>query len=71
MQKGLIGINTHASSITIPVISNSQSMDELGEAVAPLLETSPCGFLVAGHGLYAWGLTWMRANDTWKSWNFY
>ena len=55
MQKGLIGINTHASSITIPVISNSQSMDELGEAVAPFLETSPHGFLVAGHGLYAWG----------------
>ena len=55
MLKGLVGINTHASSITIPVISNSQSMDELGEAIAPLLETSPYGFLVAGHGLYAWG----------------
>ena len=55
MLKGLVGINTHASSITIPVISNSQSMDELGEAVTPLLETSPCGFLVVGHGLYAWG----------------
>ena len=55
MLKGLVGFNTHSSSITIPVISNSQSMDELSEAVAPLLETSPCGFLVAGHGLYAWG----------------
>ena len=55
MLKGLDGINTHASSINIPVISNSQSMHELGEAVAPFLETSPCGFLVAGHGLYAWG----------------
>ena len=55
MLKGLVGINTHACCITIPVISNSQSMHELGEAVAPLLKTSPCGFLVAGHGLYAWG----------------
>ena len=55
MLKGLVGINTHASSITIPVISNSQSMHELSDAVAPFLETSPCGFLVAGHGLYAWG----------------
>jgi methylthioribulose-1-phosphate dehydratase len=55
MLKGLSGITTHATSITIPVISNSQSMDELGKAVAPLLETSPCGFLVVGHGLYAWG----------------
>ena len=55
MLKGLVGINTHDCSITIPVISNSQSMDELGDAIAPFLETAPCGFLVAGHGLYAWG----------------
>ena len=55
MQKGLVGITTHDSSITIPVISNSQSMQELSDAVGPFLETAPCGFLVAGHGLYAWG----------------
>ena len=55
LQPGLLQQCADASSITIPVISNSQSMDELGEAVTPLLETSPCGFLVAGHGLYAWG----------------
>ena len=55
MQKGLIGITTHDSSITIPVISNSQSIQELSDAVDPFLETAPCGFLVAGHGLYAWG----------------
>ena len=55
MLKGLVGINSHASSINIPVISNSQSMQELGDAVSPFLEKAPCGFLVAGHGLYAWG----------------
>ena len=55
MLKGLVGINTHDCSITIPVISNSQSMQELGDASAPFLETAPFGFLVAGHGLYAWG----------------
>ena len=55
MQKGLVGITTHASCINIPVISNSQSMQELGDAVSPCLKTAPCGFLVAGHGLYAWG----------------
>ena len=55
MLKGLAGINTHACRITIPVISNSQSMQELCDAIAPFLETAPCGFLVAGHGLYAWG----------------
>ena len=55
MLKGLDGINTHATSINIPVISNSQSMQELGDAIAPCLASAPCGFLVAGHGLYAWG----------------
>ena len=55
MQKGLVGITTHDSSITIPVISNSQSMQDLSDAVGPFLGTAPCGFLVAGHGLYAWG----------------
>ena len=55
MLKGLDGINTHTTSINIPVISNSQSMQELGDAIAPSLTSAPCGFLVAGHGLYAWG----------------
>ena len=55
MLKGLVGISTHASRINIPVISNSQSMQELGDAIAASLALAPCGFLVAGHGLYAWG----------------
>ena len=55
MLKGLHGINTHATSIKIPVISNSQSMQALSDAIAPSLASAPCGFLVAGHGLYAWG----------------
>ena len=55
MLKGLHGINTHATSIKIPVISNSQSMQALSDAIAPSLTSAPCGFLVAGHGLYAWG----------------
>ncbi|AII50322.1 sugar aldolase [Synechococcus sp. KORDI-52] len=55
MLKGLDGINTHINSINIPVVSNSQSMEKLGDAVASSLATAPHGFLVAGHGLYAWG----------------
>ena len=53
--RGLFGVNIHATSIHIPIISNSQSMQELGDAIAPSLKSAPCGFLVAGHGLYAWG----------------
>ena len=55
MLKGLHGINTHATSVNIPVISNSQSMQDLNNAISPSLASAPCGFLVAGHGLYAWG----------------
>ena len=55
MLKGLEGINTHETSINIPVISNSQSMQILVETITPKLNSSPHGFLVAGHGLYAWG----------------
>ena len=55
MLKGLHGINTHATSVNIPVISNSQSMQDLSNAISPSLASAPCGFLVAGHGLYAWG----------------
>ena len=55
MLKGLEGINTHEASINIPVISNSQSMQVLVEAITPKLNSSPHGFLVAGHGLYTWG----------------
>ena len=55
MLKGLEGINTHEASINIPVISNSQSMQVLAEAITPKLKSSPHGFLVAGHGLYTWG----------------
>ena len=55
MLKGLNGISTHTTRVNIPVISNSQSMQELGDAIAPSLASAPCGFLVAGHGLYAWG----------------
>ena len=55
MLKGLNGISTHTTRVNIPVIRNSQSMQELGDAIAPSLASAPCGFLVAGHGLYAWG----------------
>ena len=63
MLKGLVGIKTHAISINIPIISNSQSMQELGDAIAPCLKSAPCGFLVAGHGLYSWGADLKASNQ--------
>ena len=58
MQKALAGVTSHEEEISICVFENDQDMD----ALAGRLEynwrhdriTVP-GFLIAGHGLYAWG----------------
>jgi methylthioribulose-1-phosphate dehydratase len=55
--KGLRGINTHEVDISLPVFPNSQDMQALSALVERSLsgESSCYGFLLAGHGLYAWG----------------
>lgn len=58
MLKGLEGISTHEATVELPVIENSQDMRSLSQTVRQLLIAQPntaYGFLVAGHGLYAWG----------------
>jgi len=57
MLKGLEGVTTHESEVFVPVLRNSQDMDALAEEVRELLAARPGlhGFLLAGHGLYAWG----------------
>jgi methylthioribulose-1-phosphate dehydratase len=54
--KALTGNDTHEAAVELPVLSNSQDMPSLAEAVE-LLFDSGCrwGYLIAGHGLYAWG----------------
>ena len=56
MLKGL-GVETHEARIWVPVLDNSQDMVGLSGEVRSLLEAGPAapGFLLAGHGLYAWG----------------
>ncbi|CAH1043187.1 methylthioribulose 1-phosphate dehydratase [Halomonas sp. TD01] len=54
MQKALAGNVTHDASVLLPVVPNSQDMDELAEHVR-LGWPMPWGFLVAGHGIYAVG----------------
>ncbi len=55
--KGLSGIDTHEVEISLPVFPNSQDMQALSTLVGQSLsrKRSCCGFLLAGHGLYAWG----------------
>lgn len=55
--KGLSGVNTHEAEISLPVFPNSQDMQTLSTRVEQALskKRSCYGFLLAGHGLYAWG----------------
>ncbi len=55
--KGLNGIDTHDVEIFLPVFPNSQDMQVLSTCVERSISRErPCyGFLLAGHGLYAWG----------------
>jgi methylthioribulose-1-phosphate dehydratase len=57
MLKGLRGVSTHEHKEWLPIISNSQDIPFLSQEVWQLLIAAPesHGFLVRGHGLYAWG----------------
>jgi methylthioribulose-1-phosphate dehydratase len=55
MLKGLQGIQSHTSSIRLPVLANDQDLQRLSDRARPHLGTAPQGLLIAGHGLYAWG----------------
>ena len=61
--KGLDGIETHDCEVVLPVFPNSQDIPALADHIeSHLPRTQPCyGFLLAGHGLYAWGKDLMTA----------
>ncbi|CAA9346700.1 MAG: Methylthioribulose-1-phosphate dehydratase [uncultured Lysobacter sp.] len=54
--KALRGNDTHEAAVDLPVLPNSQDMDVLAAQVEALLDRQPMwGYLIDGHGLYAWG----------------
>lgn len=57
MLKGLAGVRTHEAVVFVPVVANTQDMTALSRELDELLERRAGlhGFLIAGHGLYAWG----------------
>lgn len=57
MEKSLAGITTHEAVVELPIFPNTQDIPDLAARLRPRLRsTAPCpGFLLAGHGLYAWG----------------
>lgn len=67
LQKAFSGVETHASTIRVPIFDNDQDMQRLALRVDAALDKQQrddqaraqpvhCfGFLLRGHGLYAWG----------------
>ena len=60
MQKALSGITTHEDVVDVPVFANAQDTVALAATIEARLAASEPrvpGYLLAGHGLYAWGAT--------------
>lgn len=59
MLKGLAGVTTHETSVRVEIFPNTQDIPDLARRVEKRLRDAgpPLGyaFLIAGHGLYAWG----------------
>ncbi len=57
MQKSLAGNQTHDETIRLAVFENTQDMQALAQQLSERWQATPLqwGFLVRGHGLYAWG----------------
>jgi methylthioribulose-1-phosphate dehydratase len=55
--KAFAGVGTHDTQVTLPVFANTQDMQELAQRVdGRLAGGGPMyGYLIDGHGIYAWG----------------
>jgi methylthioribulose-1-phosphate dehydratase len=63
MLKSLRGQTTHENTVRLPVFANDQDTERLAGHIEAQLAPDPTvpGYLLAGHGLYAWGATMVDA----------
>jgi methylthioribulose-1-phosphate dehydratase len=60
--KAFEGNRTHETAVDVPVLPNSQDMPTLAAQVDALLDRQCLwGYLIDGHGLYAWGADMAQA----------
>lgn len=59
MHKSLRGVTTHEGTVRLPIFANDQDTGRLAERIEGVIGPEPSvpGYLLAGHGLYAWGAT--------------
>jgi len=55
MQKAFAGTTTHQGECRIPIVENSQDMEELARFVIAARQAAVQAVVVRGHGVYAWG----------------
>jgi methylthioribulose-1-phosphate dehydratase len=69
--KAFHGNHTHEMAIDVPVLANTQDMPAMAEWVETLLDQQPMwGYLIDGHGLYAWGRTMAEARRHLEAFEF-
>ncbi len=69
--KAFEGNSTHEMAIDVPVFANTQDMTVLAAQVDALLDRQPLwGYLIDGHGLYAWGRTMAEARRHLEAFEF-
>jgi methylthioribulose-1-phosphate dehydratase len=50
------GFGTHAVNVALPVFENDQDIARLAALIEPsLVADPPIGYVIRGHGVYAWG----------------
>jgi len=57
MLKVLPGITTHETSVTLPIVENSQDMRDIEQALGDRLNIpgATAAYVIRSHGLYGWG----------------
>lgn len=58
MQKAMAGVSSHEEAVDIPIFENDQDMAALASKVREAWQhgkLKSSGYLIRGHGLYAWG----------------
>ncbi|HZH43547.1 MAG TPA: methylthioribulose 1-phosphate dehydratase [Lysobacter sp.] len=69
--KAFAGNTTHETAIDLPVLPNSQDMPTLAAQVDALLDRQAMwGYLIDGHGLYAWGRDMAEARRHLEAFDF-
>ena len=69
--KAFAGNQTHETAVDVKVFPNTQDMPALAADVEKLLDAGPCwGYLIDGHGLYAWGKDMAEARRHLEAFDF-